>query len=144
MDIGLIFNPVIISVLLLCVLCVRKVNVLLSLIIAAIAAGVLVYVPIADIISEHWSFSAVMTQIFNIPYADIMNTFVSGMGGNSETALSYILLGTFAVAMMHTGLTKVLANKISSVVNLLPEQVRITSLSSLLLIEIVSLPFLFS
>ena len=116
MDISLIFNPVIISVLLLCVLCVRKVNVLLSLIIAAIVAGVLAYVPIAEIISEHWSFSAVMTQILNIPYADIMNTFVSGMGGNSETALSYILLGTFAVAMMHTGLTKVLANKISAVV----------------------------
>ncbi len=116
MDISLILNPVIVSVILLCVLCVRKVNVLLSLIIAAIAAGVLAYFPVDKIITEHWSFSEIVRQFFNVPYADIMNTFVSGMGGNSETALSYILLGTFAVAMMHTGLTKVLANKISAVV----------------------------
>lgn len=116
MDISLILNPVIVSVILLCVLCVRKVNVLLSLIIAAIAAGVLAYFPVDKIITEHWSFSEIVRQFFNVPYADIMNTFVSGMGGNSETALSYILLGTFAVAMMHTGLTKVLANKISAIV----------------------------
>lgn len=116
MNISLILNPVIVSVILLCVLCVRKVNVLLSLIIAAIAAGVLAYFPIDKIISEHWSFSEIVHQFFNVPYADIMNTFVSGMGGNSETALSYILLGTFAVAMMHTGLTKVLSNKIAAIV----------------------------
>lgn len=116
MDISLILNPVIVSVILLCVLCVRKVNVLLSLIIAAIVAGVLAYFPIDKIISEHWSFPEIVHQFFNVPYADIMNTFVSGMGGNSETALSYILLGTFAVAMMHTGLTKVLSNKIAAIV----------------------------
>lgn len=64
---------------------------LLSLIIAAIVAGVL----------------------SGMPVADVMNTFVSGMGGNSETALSYILLGTFAAAMTHTNLTNVLSHNIS-------------------------------
>ncbi len=88
---NLLLNPVIISVTLLCVLCIRKVNVLLSLIISAIIAGITAHVPIDK----------------------VMKTFVSGMGGNSETALSYILLGTFAAAMIHTGLTKVIANKIS-------------------------------
>lgn len=116
MDISLILNPVIISVILLCILCVRKVNVLLSLIIAAIVAGILAYFPIDKMIIEHWHYSDIIKQFFQVPYADIMNTFVSGMGGNSETALSYILLGTFAAAMMHTGLTKVLANKISALV----------------------------
>lgn len=116
MDVSLLFNPVIVSVILLCVLCVRKVNVLLALIISAIVAGVLAYIPIPQIISEHWGFSKILHQLIHIPFADIMNTFVSGMGGNSETALSYILLGTFAAAMMHTGLTKVLSNKISAVV----------------------------
>lgn len=116
MDISLILNPVIISVILLCILCVRKVNVLLSLIIAAIVAGILAYFPIDRMILEHWTCSEIIRQFFQVPYADIMNTFVSGMGGNSETALSYILLGTFAAAMMHTGLTKVLANKISALV----------------------------
>lgn len=88
---NILLNPVIISVILLCILCIRKVNVLLSLIIAAIVAGVL----------------------SGMPVADVMNTFVSGMGGNSETALSYILLGTFAAAMTHTNLTNVLSHNIS-------------------------------
>ena len=91
MNYNLLFNPVIISVILLCILCVRKGNVLLALIISAIVAGV----------------------IANIPVAEIMNTFVSGMGDNSETALSYILLGTFAASMTHTGLTGVISHKIS-------------------------------
>lgn len=94
MYLSLLLNPVIVSVVILCVLCVRKVNVLLSLIIAAITAGLLAKMPIGD----------------------VMQIFVSGMGGNSETALSYILLGTFAAAMIHTGLTKLIANKISVVV----------------------------
>lgn len=43
----------------------------------------------------------------------IMDVFIGGMGQNSETALSYILLGTFAAAMAHTGLADVLAKRIS-------------------------------
>lgn len=43
----------------------------------------------------------------------IMDVFINGMGQNSETALSYILLGTFAAAMAHTGLADVLAKRIS-------------------------------
>lgn len=46
----------------------------------------------------------------------IMNTFISGMGGNSETALSYILLGAFAATMAHSGFTDVISNKITGVV----------------------------
>ena len=46
-----------------------------------------------------------------------MDTFISGMGGNSETALSYILLGAFAAAMNHTGLTDIIAEKIIGIVN---------------------------
>ena len=38
------------------------------------------------------------------------------MGGNSETALSYILLGTFAAAMTHTGLATILAKKIAGII----------------------------
>lgn len=116
MSISILFNPVIISVVLLCILCVRKVNVLLALILAAIIAGVMAYIPIDLMISEHWSLADVLTHLANVPFGDIMKTFVSGMGGNSETALSYILLGTFAAAMMHTGLTRVLADRISKVV----------------------------
>ena len=85
------FNPIIISVIVLCALCLFKVNVLFSLMISAIVAGLLAHMPIGE----------------------IMDTFVSGMGHNAEIALSYILLGTFASAMTHTGLTEIVALKIS-------------------------------
>lgn len=90
----IIFNPVIISVILLCILCVCRINVLLAIIISAIAAG--------------------LTGGLGINR--VMNTFISGMGGNSETALSYILLGTFAAAMTHTGLATILAKKIANII----------------------------
>lgn len=90
----ILLNPVIISVVVLCVLCILRVNVLLSVIFAAIAAG----------LSAHMDLSK------------IMSIFVSGMGGNSETALSYILLGAFAAAMTHTGLAPILAKKIAKVI----------------------------
>ena len=87
----LLFNPVLISVIILCLLCIFKVNVLFSLMISSIIAGL----------------------ISKMPIDRIMNLFISGMGQNSETALSYILLGTLAAAMTHTGLAKIIAIKIS-------------------------------
>ncbi len=90
-----VFNPVIISITLLCVLCLCRINVLLAILISSILAG----------ITSHMGIT------------DIMNTFISGMGGNSETALSYILLGAFAAAMNHTGLTDVIAQRIINIVN---------------------------
>ena len=91
---SIIFNPVIVSVILLCVLCLCRINVLLAIIISSIAAGL----------------------AGGLHITEVMNTFISGMGGNSETALSYILLGTFAAAMTHTGLATILAKKIAGVI----------------------------
>lgn len=91
---SIIFNPVIVSVILLCVLCLCRINVLLAIIISAIAAGL----------------------VGGLHITEVMNTFISGMGGNSETALSYILLGTFAAAMTHTGLATILAKKIAGII----------------------------
>ena len=90
----ILFNPVIVSVLLLCILCVCKVNVLLALMISSIVAGFLGHLSVAD----------------------IMSTFINGMGGNAETALSYILLGAFAASMTHTGLAPLLAKKIAGII----------------------------
>lgn len=87
----LLFNPIIISVILLCVLCLFRVNVLLALIVSAIVAG----------------------KCAGMHAGQIMDIFIQGMGKNSETALSYILLGTFAAAMAHTGLADVLAKRIA-------------------------------
>lgn len=94
MDSTIFFNPVLVSIILLCVLCLCKINVLLSIMISAIVAGLIAHMGISD----------------------IMNTFISGMGTNAETALSYILLGAFAAAMTHTGLATVLAKKITQLI----------------------------
>ena len=90
----IILNPVVVSVILLCILCVARINVLLAIIVSAIAAGLCAKMDITT----------------------IMHTFISGMGDNSETALSYILLGAFAAAMTHTGLAPVLAKKIAGII----------------------------
>ena len=92
---SLIFNPVILSIVCLFILCLLRVNVLLSIIISTIIGG--------------------LTSGMHI--TEIMNTFISGMGGNSETALSYILLGAFAAAMNHTGLTDIISDGIIKFVN---------------------------
>lgn len=91
----IILNPAFISVLLLCVLCIRKINVLLAIIISTIIAGLMSGMGIKE----------------------VMQVFISGMGGNSETALSYILLGAFAATMSHSGFTDVISEKISKFVS---------------------------
>lgn len=92
--ISLITNPAIISIICLCILCLKKVNVLLAIIISTLLAGLI--------------------SGMNIKY--LMNIFISGMGGNSETALSYILLGAFAATMAHSGFTNKISIKISELV----------------------------
>lgn len=91
----LLFNPAVISIILLCILCLKKVNVLLAIIISTIVAGVL--------------------SGMNIKH--VMDIFISGMGGNSETALSYILLGAFAATMAHSGFTNKLSEKITQIIS---------------------------
>lgn len=86
-----ITNPIIVSVILLCILCLCRVNVLLALIISSVVGGI----------------------VGHISLNEVMDIFIHGMGGNSETALSYILLGAFAASMTHTGLAPILAKKIA-------------------------------
>lgn len=90
----LLLNPVIISVVIMSVLCLMKLNVMLSILVAALVAGLVAGMSIPQTVT----------------------TLIAGMGGNSETALSYILLGALAVAISKTGLATILAKKISRVV----------------------------
>lgn len=83
-----LINPIVLSVLALCALCLCRLNVLVSLIIAAIIAGM----------SGGLGITKSMTVLAN------------GFSGNATTALSYILLGTFAVAIAQTGLMQILVN----------------------------------
>ena len=91
----ILLNPVVLSVIVMTVLCLLKLNVLLALIVSALVAG----------------FAAGM------PVGDIMGNLINGMGGNAETALSYVLLGTLAVAINSTGVASILSKKIASLVD---------------------------
>ncbi|MGL5355745.1 MAG: Na+/H+ antiporter family protein [Cetobacterium sp.] len=91
----MIFNPVILSVTTMIVLSLLKLNVILSILVAALVAGV----------------------TSGIGVNETMKVLIGGMGGNSETALSYILLGTLAVAINSTGVAGLLSKKISKVVS---------------------------
>ena len=90
----ILLNPVIISVIVMACLCLLKLNVFLSILLAAITAGI----------------------VAGMPIKETMTVLIQGMGGNAETALSYILLGAFAIAVSKTGLATILAKKISNMV----------------------------
>ena len=89
-----LLNPVVVAVVLLCVLCLLKINILLSMLVSLFTAGL---VGGMDIVA-------------------IKNSLLAGLGGNGETALAYILLGTLAACMATTGITEILSKKIAKVV----------------------------
>ena len=91
---SILLNPVLISVVVLCVLCLLKLNVLMSLVIAALVGAVTAGIPIPD----------------------AMSTLCGGFGANAGTALSYIFLGTFASAVAETGLADIISKKLSRLV----------------------------
>lgn len=81
---SLLTNPVTISVLVLCVLCLTGLNVLLSMLIACIIGGVAGGIP-----------------LLNAPEGTqtVMQLLTGGFASNATTALAYILLGTFATCI---------------------------------------------
>ncbi len=85
----MITNAVLISVVLLVILSLFRVNVLFAIIIAALAAGIMSGMGVAET-------TAIM---------------IEGMGGQSNTALSYVLLGIFAVMIGMSGITGILVDK---------------------------------
>lgn len=87
-------NPIVVSVIVMSVLCLLKMNVLFAILVAAIVAG----------------FTG------GLAIDKTVSILIGGMGGNSETALSYILLGTLAVAIGRSGVVDIAARKITKVV----------------------------
>lgn len=96
----ILLNPVVISVIVMCALCLVKFNVLLSIIVAAMVGGLAAGMP-----------------IFASEGDNVLGLLIDGMGGNSATALSYILLGAFAVGLARSGLGKILSQKIAKVIS---------------------------
>lgn len=90
---SLLMNPVLVSVVVLCVLCLCKLNVLMSLIVASLVGALMAGI---DVVTA-------------------MGTLTGGFSNNANTALSYVLLGTFATAIASTGLADILAKKLSKI-----------------------------
>lgn len=79
----LLLNPVVLSVLVLVVLSLARVNVIIALLLAAVVGGLTAGLSLEDTIT----------------------TLVEGLGGQGETALSYLLLGVLAVMIARSGIT---------------------------------------
>ncbi|MCL1126386.1 Na+/H+ antiporter family protein [Shewanella surugensis] len=85
-------NAVVIAVCLMLVLSVARVNVVIALTISALVAGL----------------------VGGIDLQHTVNAFNTGLGGGAKIALSYALLGAFAVALSHSGLTTLISQKVIS------------------------------
>ncbi|MYL43022.1 Na+/H+ antiporter family protein [Virgibacillus salexigens] len=79
---------VIVSVLVMTILSLLRVNVIIAILAAALTAGLM----------------------SGLNVVDSIDLLVDGVGGGANTALSYILLGAFAVAISYTGITSLLVN----------------------------------
>lgn len=93
---SILLNPVTLSVIVMAVLCLLKLNVVLSLIVAACVAG---------LTSGAMGLSGIFSYI------------IEGLNSNGENALAYLLLGTFAAALADTGLATILSRGIIKLVN---------------------------
>lgn len=109
---SILMNAVFLSVLIMVVLCVLRLNVLISIIIAALIAGWLS--PIGAISQDSSS------NIFTAFLHKTMTTgeiLINGMAGNLNIALSYILLGAIAAAIARTHLMTCLLSKLATLIS---------------------------
>ncbi|WP_214795293.1 MULTISPECIES: Na+/H+ antiporter NhaC family protein [unclassified Exiguobacterium] len=83
-------NAVLLAVIVLFALAISRVHIVLSLILAALVGGL----------------------VGGLGFNDTLTAFSDGLGGGASIALSYALLGAFAVGLSKTGLPDVLAEKL--------------------------------
>ncbi|PJC85437.1 sodium:proton antiporter [Vibrio sp. HA2012] len=83
-------NPVVISVCIMLLLALMRVNVVVALTFSAVIGGL----------------------VSGMGLNESVAAFESGLGGGATIALSYAMLGTFAVAISKSGLTDLLAQKV--------------------------------
>lgn len=97
----MLFNEIVISIIVLLVLSLIRINVVISLIIAALVCGVIGHYGV----DGATAFQALEKTI---------KAFTGGLGGGAETAMNYAVLGAFAVALSKSGVTDLLAYKVIS------------------------------
>ena len=91
-------NPVVISIAVLLVLSLLRINVVIALVISALTAGL----------------------IGDLGLTKTIETFTGGLGGGAEVAMNYAMLGAFAIAISKSGITDLLAYKVITRMNKTP------------------------
>ncbi len=109
-------NPVVIAVGLMLVLSLLRINVVGSLALGAIAGGL----------------------VGGLSLTDTLTTFSGGLGGGAEIALSYAMLGAFAVAISRSGITDLLARKVINQLGKDASSTRIMWVKTLLLSSVLA------
>ncbi|HHQ4912667.1 Na+/H+ antiporter family protein [Aeromonas veronii] len=109
-------NPVVIAVGLMLVLSLLRINVVVSLALGAIAGGL----------------------FGGLSLTDTLTTFSGGLGGGAEIALSYAMLGAFAVAISRSGITDLLARKVINQLGKDASSTRIMWVQTLLLSSVLA------
>jgi predicted histidine transporter YuiF (NhaC family) len=98
------------------VLSLLRINVVVSLALGAIAGGL----------------------VGGLSLTDTLTTFSGGLGGGAEIALSYAMLGAFAVAISRSGITDLLARKVISQLGKDASSTRIMWVKTLLLSSVLA------
>ena len=91
-------NPVVISIAVLLLLSLLRINVVIALVISALTAGL----------------------IGNLGLTKTIEAFTGGLGGGAEVAMNYAMLGAFAIAISKSGITDLLAYKVITRMNKTP------------------------
>ena len=82
-------NAIVLAILVMVTLSLARVSVVFALIVASLVGGLYA----------------------GMPLAEILDAFNDGLGGGATIALSYAVLGAFAVALSRSGITELMANR---------------------------------
>lgn len=82
-------NAIVLAILVMVILSLARVSVVFALIAASLIGGL----------------------VAGLPLTEILDAFNEGLGGGATIALSYAVLGAFAVALSRSGITELLANR---------------------------------
>ena len=91
-------NPVVISIAVLLILSLLRINVVVALVISALTAGL----------------------IGDLGLTKTIEAFTGGLSGGAEVAMNYAMLGAFAIAISKSGITDLLAYKVITRMNKTP------------------------
>lgn len=107
-------NPVVLAVCLMLVLSLARVHVVFSLIISAFVGGLIADIPAETILAalppDVVAGVSEPGVILKLKY--LVKVFEEGIAAGTATALSYAVLGAFAVAISYSGLSQAMANVI--------------------------------